>query len=640
MPFNISLSSHPQERISNSKLKFERGHRYAIIGPSGCGKSTLLVALTNKSVWPSNGFNTIEYIPQNNALQLTTTSTTTTNDTDDNQSVKDYAMFKAGMLNRTESSTMELKQWGFTTKELETPYKELSGGWKNRLALALSFFSNPDVLLTDEVTNGIDIIGLRTIEKRLCVEKDEDQNIVIPEMEDIVYIFVTHDRAFIANVATDIIYWNNLTQRFEQFSGGFDDWQETIRQKKITQRGRLKAAEKQKEQMESFIHEAQKNKSSNDPNKQRAAASRVEKKMDRIGAYRDDGKKYKKNALKVLSEDALRLPSQILDEKAQILKQDIIPIVRFKFAPATLRRSNGPFLSLNNVSLQYVSASQPLLTNVTLSITPKTRAALIGCNGAGKSLLMNGLNDDVSGKICQVILQPTVNVVTSTISSINKRTLSSKKKSSSSAIATTTTTPNISSIHRDPSLKIAYLSQTQMDQLPLESTPVEIILSYLSGSSKTEHGARQFLGGMSITGDLAKTKVRVMSGGQRMRLAMAVMFAKDSSFDLLLLDEPTTALDLESIEGLGKSLRHWKGALVVSSHDRRFLTHDLNNLNEIWVIKKNGTLEIERIPNLNSDDNNDDHRSENSHHNSSDENDGKDNPIHDAFIEAFENVKL
>ena len=84
--------------------------------------------------------------------------------------------------------------------------------------------------------------------------------------------------------------------------------------------------------------------------------------------------------------------------------------------------------------------------------------------------------------------------------------------------------------------------------------------------------------------------IKHLSGGQCMRLALAVGFAETPDPDLLLLDEPTLNMDADAIRALGRVLNEFQGAIIVSTHDRWFFTHDVY-VREIWFLWK-GALNV------------------------------------------------
>src|SRR6202041_3494075 len=98
-----------------------------------------------------------------------------------------------------------------------------------------------------------------------------------------------------------------------------------------------------------------------------------------------------------------------------------------------------------------------------------------------------------------------------------------------------------------------------------------IVLEHIDDAVlKTDPERRALLGAFGLAGEIAYQLPDTLSGGERARLALAMLAAGHAN--LLVLDEPTNNLDPNSVEAVGGMLRDWKGTLVVVSHDRRFVS--------------------------------------------------------------------
>lgn len=114
---------------------------------------------------------------------------------------------------------------------------------------------------------------------------------------------------------------------------------------------------------------------------------------------------------------------------------------------------------------------------------------------------------------------------------------------------------------------LGFYAQHQVDSLNMEHSILEELLS--DGNGKTEQEIRQLLGCFLFTGDDIFKKIKVLSGGERSRVALAKVIAGKSNF--LLLDEPTNHLDLISIDMLIQALNEYEGTYIIVSHDRHFI---------------------------------------------------------------------
>ena len=111
-------------------------------------------------------------------------------------------------------------------------------------------------------------------------------------------------------------------------------------------------------------------------------------------------------------------------------------------------------------------------------------------------------------------------------------------------------TPTSGFRHSSRHLKVGYFSQHHVDQLDLTVCPVELLQTKFPGKPIEEY--RRQLGSFGVTGDLALQNIASLSGGQKSRVAFAILAAARPNF--LILDEPTNHLDIETIEALGRAL--------------------------------------------------------------------------------------
>lgn len=132
-------------------------------------------------------------------------------------------------------------------------------------------------------------------------------------------------------------------------------------------------------------------------------------------------------------------------------------------------------------------------------------------------------------------------------------------------------------IVKHPKLKIGYFSQQQLDTLDYDSTPFAHVQQLDKKLGESE--IRRYLGGFGFSGDCVFDSVRHFSGGEKARLALALLIYHRPN--LLLLDEPTNHLDLQMREALIIALQTYQGAVILVSHDRYFVSSITDQL--YWI---------------------------------------------------------
>merc|ERR1719328_855214 len=119
--------------------------------------------------------------------------------------------------------------------------------------------------------------------------------------------------------------------------------------------------------------------------------------------------------------------------------------------------------------------------------------------------------------------------------------------------------------HRN--LKFGYFTQHFVDQIDHTVCPVEVMQQHFPGKKVEEY--RRMLGQFGVTGDLALQQICSLSGGQKSRVAFAILCAHRPNF--LILDEPTNHLDIQTIEALANAINQYKGGTILVSHDERLI---------------------------------------------------------------------
>ncbi|MDC7251503.1 ABC-F family ATP-binding cassette domain-containing protein [Wohlfahrtiimonas chitiniclastica] len=211
--------------------------------------------------------------------------------------------------------------------------------------------------------------------------------------------------------------------------------------------------------------------------------------------------------------------------KALAKLADIAPVVatnEFTFSFLKPDRLPDPLLTMDNVAIGY-EVGKPILNNVNLTLTPDTRLGLLGKNGEGKSTLIKA----IAGQL-----------------SIENGDYTASEF-----------------------LNIGYFAQHQLEYLTVTESPMWHI-QMLDPLISTQE-IRNFLGQFDFHGDKALESIERFSGGEKARLALAMIVYQKPN--LLLLDEPTNHLDLEMREAIAMALQAFEGGVVIVSHDASLL---------------------------------------------------------------------
>ncbi|SFX56983.1 ATP-binding cassette domain-containing protein [Marinospirillum alkaliphilum] len=254
--------------------------------------------------------------------------------------------------------------------------------------------------------------------------------------------------------------------------------------------------------------------------------SMYEKQQREIAHMEDFVRRFKAKASK-----AKQAQSRIkaLERMEKIAPAHVDSPFHFDFPEAD--QSSDPLLVMRDAELGYQQAA--VVRQVGFTLHPGQRIGLLGPNGAGKSTLIKSLVGDV----------PLVS---------GQRTAGEH-------------------------LYIGYFAQHQLEALDVQATPL-LHLQRLSPDAR-EQELRNFLGGFGFQGDEVLAPVGRFSGGEKARLALAMIAWQKPN--LLLLDEPTNHLDLEMRHALTLALQDFEGAVLVVSHDRHLLS---NTVDEYWLV--------------------------------------------------------
>jgi len=203
-----------------------------------------------------------------------------------------------------------------------------------------------------------------------------------------------------------------------------------------------------------------------------------------------------------------------------------------------------PILQFNDAAFGY-TPDKTLFRNLNIGIDMESRVALVGANGVGKTTLL---------KILCGELEPTEGIAI-----------------------------------RQPKLRFSLFSQHFVDQLDLSMSPLEFFMHKYPGVN--QQTARAHLGKFGLSGDLALRTINTLSGGQKSRVVFGII--SWTRPQILLLDEPSNHLDIDTVDALTQALNEFAGGVLLVSHDERLISHVCD---EIWFFDENDDGEREIKP--------------------------------------------
>ncbi|AOY87900.1 ABC transporter ATP-binding protein [Marinobacter salinus] len=489
----VSLAFGMRPLLDKASLIIEAGERVCLLGRNGEGKSTLLKIVSGE-VTPDGGLVRLEdgavlaVLPQNlpsedkrTAYEVVSGAFPETGkllaefhqlsqqgdevSLDRLMKVQERLEALDGWLLDQKVSTI-LAQYGIDPDRcLDT----LSGGWQRRVLLARALVAEPDILLLDEPTNHLDVPAIAWLEEALTQFRGA-------------MLFVSHDRAFIRNMATRIVELDR--GQLVSFAATYDRYLD-LKQKALEEEERQNALfDKRLKQEEAWIRQGIK--------------ARRTRNMGRV------------RALKAMREEHRQ-------------RRNLGGTATFAVEDAA--RSGKLVVETRDAAFGYPHGDD-IVHGLNLTVLRGDKIGLVGENGTGKTTLVRLLLGD---------LQPTEG-----------------------------------SVRLGTNLQVAYFDQLR-GELDLTRNALDNLSEGrefidINGQSKHVLGyLQEFL----FTPERARSPVRVFSGGERARLLLAKLFSKPAN--ILVLDEPTNDLDVETLELLEEQLAEFKGTVIVISHDREFL---------------------------------------------------------------------
>ena len=505
---DLSVRFSEKPLFKDVNLKFTNGNCYGITGANGAGKSTFLKILSGE----------IEH--DSGTISISTGERMAVLKQDhfayDKYSVKDTVMIGFPKLYELSKSIEEIyakedfsDEDGIKASEMQADFGELGGyeaenqieqmlsglgleeefhdkmmseldeTQKVRVLLAQAIFGNPDILVLDEPTNGLDIESITWLENFLL----EFENTVI---------VVSHDRHFLNTVCTFIcdIDYGKITQ----FAGNYDFWYQ------MTQVLQRQAKEQQK------------------------------KAEDKMKDLKEFILRFSSNAAKSKQATSRK---KIYDKLAQSVEDLPVSTRKFPYVNFKAEREIGNnVLQVKDLNYKDEDGVQ-LLKDFNLTVNRTDKIAFVGIEHNSISALFDIINGVKKAESGDVFWGQTTSH---------------------------TYLPRDNSSYFDNDLNITeWLKQYSKEQDD----------SYVRG----------FLGRMLFSGDESLKKVKVLSGGEKVRCMLSKLMLTGAN--ILVMDDPTNHLDLEAIQSLNEGLISFPGVVLFTSHDHEFIQSIANRIIEI-----------------------------------------------------------
>lgn len=502
----LSLGFNGQNLFSNVNLLFTAGNCYGVIGANGAGKSTFLKILSGEleaskgeviidpklrmSVLKQDHFAFDAFTVFDTILQGNPRLYEVSKQKDALYAKEDFSEEDGNIAAELEAEFAEMNGWdaeteagkslqglGLSVDLLHSPMSALSEMEKVKILLAQALFGQPDIILLDEPTNGLDLPSINWLEDFLM---DYMGTVIV----------VSHDRHFLNDICTHIVDIDYT--KIRMYVGNYDFWYESSQLVQRVLRDQNKKNEEKIKELQSFIQRFSANKS-----KSRQATSR-------------------KKLLDKITVEEMPASSR-----------------RYPYVGFTMDREPGKEI-LTVEGLSKTVDGVKVLDNVSFRVNKGDKIAFIGESDIAVTTLFKILMEELE--------------------------------------------PDEGSFKWGVSTSQSYFPQDNSEYFNECDLS---ILRWLEQYSKdtTETYLRGFLGKMLFSGEDVLKPVNVLSGGEKVRCMLSRMMMFGSN--VLVLDQPTNHLDLESITAVNNGMIEFKGILLFASHDHQFVQTVANRIIEI-----------------------------------------------------------
>lgn len=520
---HVSFSLINQPIITDLSCSF-LPEKYGVVGRNGIGKSTLLKLITEvipasagimqkqgKIAYFSQETLNQEHIKVSDVLGVTEQLKALQRIGQGSVDEQDFALVGDDWC-LEETIHRQLTAFGLEHIALSRLANSLSGGEYTRLLLAKTFMSTADFLILDEPTNNLDMAARLALYQAI---KEWNRGLIV----------VSHDRQLL-NLMDHIVELSSLGVHF--YGGNYQNYfeqkkiEQTAAQQKLQAMTQLKKQAKILAQTRRERHEQAQAKGRSARKTEIAKVGILKSRLEMDSAKGRSDRTQRRVHLQ--SERKLAIVSDNIAQAKEKVAQN--PEINIKL-PRTQVPQSKMILEIKNIDFKYPDQTQSLIKNFSLTIQGPERIAIAGKNGSGKTTLI--------------------------------RLILSQLKPSGGIILTGTE-------------RVSYLDQ----KLAILNDQLSLLENFLCLNPEIkELDARYYLADFLFRNEAALKQVAYLSGGERLRAALACTLMSAEPPQLLILDEPTNHLDLYTINIIESVLREYQGALLVISHDQTFLNNIL-----------------------------------------------------------------
>lgn len=556
----VSKSYGPDLVLQNVSFVLNKGERVGLVGPNGSGKSTLLRLVAGAlrpdsgSVWLDPA-DSVAYLPQYPLDEL-------------HLSIRE-AVLRGSRVGELKSRLAELEQalaevQGDRLEGLMADYAaaqeefERLGGYQlearleeviQGLALDVPDLDAPVSVLSGGNKTKLSLARLLLSGASILLLDEPTNYLDLPALlwlerfvnqGDRAYIIVSHDRRFLDRTVSSILELDAARHSLRQWPGNYSDYMEARLKE---EQKRLEAYQDQQEEIARIEEDIRRTREQARKNDALTQGDYKGKGVSRARLGYD-----RAMAAKVARKAKVR--ERKLERK--LAGPDLIekPVRGWGLHLADLGRNpiedNRTVLEVENLHAGY--DGREVLRGVSLTLRGRDRLALLGGNGSGKSTLLRC----ISGGI-----------------------------------------PYQGSVRLGPRIRPGVLSQ-EAEELPLDRSVLDI---FRARTEMYEDEARTYLHKFLFKGEEVFKPVRSLSYGQRAKLALGILILSDANF--LMLDEPTSHMDMPALEAIERALAEYVGPLLLVSHDRYFLSQI--GVTRVEVLDKGVLRSVESVEDYESE---------------------------------------